>query len=338
MSDVRRESGTHHNAPSSQDEIRNYDFADRALALRQQAGLTQRERAARLGVGSKEDGMHPLRFRLLGTPLVWRDEQPVQFKTRKTVAALAYLAVEGGVGSREQLAGLLWPGQNLADARKNLRTMLSYVRMGLGDGVIVATYDTVSLSPSALASMDLDLRFLARAQHLARAAEGDGGGEIRAELEQAVALYRGPFLAGLDIPEVPEFETWLAVQRAHWSGVVGEVLERLAGLQAAAGDLGAAQGTIERWVALEPGEERAWQHLLSLALEAGDLVGARRGWMACQEALADLGVEPGEPCRPLRSRSRLPPTSPGHGPWQISARKVGVVGWVRLPSSDGPAR
>src|SRR5258708_38304375 len=33
------------------DEVRDYDFADRALALRQRAGLTQGELAALMGVG-----------------------------------------------------------------------------------------------------------------------------------------------------------------------------------------------------------------------------------------------------------------------------------------------
>src|SRR5262249_9209089 len=63
-----------------------------------------------------------LRLRLLGQPLMWRDEQPVRFKMRKTLAALAYLAAEGGPRSREHLATLLWPTHDLAGARKNLRT------------------------------------------------------------------------------------------------------------------------------------------------------------------------------------------------------------------------
>jgi DNA-binding SARP family transcriptional activator len=284
--------------------------------------------------------MTSLRLRLLGSPLVWRDEQPVRFKTRKTLAALVYLVVEGGMGSREQLAALLWPDQDLADARKNLRTMLSYMYLALGDdGVIVATHDTVSLDPSALVSMDLDLQVLARTQRLARAADGDGGGELRVQLEQAVALYRGPFLAGLDIPAVPEFETWLAGQRAHWLGVVGELLERLARLQAAGGDLGAARETIERWVALEPGEERAWQQLLSLALEAGDLVGARRSWATCQDALNDLGVEPGEPLQILAQQ--IDAAAHIARPWPLAetsqeSTRGGGLGQAPLVGRAGP--
>jgi DNA-binding SARP family transcriptional activator len=63
----------------------------------------------------------------------------------------------------------------------------------------------------------------------------------------------------LSVQDAPEFEDWVAGQRAHWLGVVGELLDRLATLHVDEGDLGAAAGTLERWVALDPGEEGAWQ-------------------------------------------------------------------------------
>jgi transcriptional regulator with XRE-family HTH domain len=51
--DVRREGGALQSASLYHDEVRDFDFADRALALRQRAGLTQRELAAGLGVSRK---------------------------------------------------------------------------------------------------------------------------------------------------------------------------------------------------------------------------------------------------------------------------------------------
>ena len=42
-----------HMASIHRQEVREYDFADRALALRQRSGLTQRELAAHLGVSRK---------------------------------------------------------------------------------------------------------------------------------------------------------------------------------------------------------------------------------------------------------------------------------------------
>ncbi len=54
--DVRGQGGTMHMASIHHAEVRDYDFADRALALRQRAGLTQRELAAHLGVSYKAIG------------------------------------------------------------------------------------------------------------------------------------------------------------------------------------------------------------------------------------------------------------------------------------------
>src|ERR671937_1522594 len=242
--------------------------------------------------------MSLLRLQLLGTPRAWRDDQPLRFKRRKTLALLAYLGTECGLHTRDALAALLWPETAGGDARSSLRTTLVDLRQVLGESALTATREAVGLAPSVV--LDLDLQTLRQAQGLARSLDGAPG--LRAQVEQAVALYRGPFLGGLDVPDAPEFEAWLEGQQTHWLGVAVELLERLATLQADAGDVGAAQGTLERWVALEPGEERAWQRLLALCLERGDLVGARRSWAACRQTLSDLDAEPGGALQALAAR------------------------------------
>ncbi|HKO24565.1 MAG TPA: hypothetical protein VJY65_07455, partial [Chloroflexota bacterium] len=156
--------------------------------------------------------MSALRLQLLGPPRVWRDEQPVSFATRKTLALLAYLAVESGPHPREQLAALLWPDADADDARASLRTALVYLRQALGgaDTALVVTRETVGLAPST--PVTRDVQTLAQAQRLARAGEAVPG--LRGELERAVAVYHGPFLDGVSLPDAPPFEHWVAGQRA----------------------------------------------------------------------------------------------------------------------------
>jgi DNA-binding SARP family transcriptional activator len=153
---------------------------------------------------------------------------------------LAYLGAESGLHARDALAALLWPETAGGDARSSLRTTLVDLRRVLGESALTATRETVGLAPSV--ALDLDLQPLRQARGLVRALDGAPG--LRAHLEQAVALYRGPFLAGLDVPDAPEFETWLEGQRTHWLGVTVELLERLATLQADAGDVGAVQADV----------------------------------------------------------------------------------------------
>src|SRR5919201_3317520 len=279
--------------------------------------------------------MSLLRLQLLGPPRAWRDDQLLRFKRRKTLALLAYLGAESGLHARAALAALLWPETAGGDARSSLRTTLVDLRQVLGESALTATREAGGLAPSV--ALNLDLQTLRQAQGLARALDGAPG--LRAQVEQAVALYRGPFLGGLDVPDAPEFETWLEGQRTHWLGVAVELMERLATLQADAGDVGAVQGTLERWVALEPGEERAWQRLLALCLERGDMVGARRSWAACRQALADLDAEPGGALQALAARlgaasgAARPaiPVAPG-----ASSAGWGVLGEAPLVGRAGP--
>lgn len=63
---------------------------------------------------------HQLRLRLLGKPLLTLDGHAIPVGSRKALALLAVLALEGA-SSRARLAALLWPDQEDASARRNLR-------------------------------------------------------------------------------------------------------------------------------------------------------------------------------------------------------------------------
>src|SRR5205085_1265841 len=92
--------------------------------------------------------MSAVRLQLLGPPRAWRDEQSLAFKTRTTLALLAYLAAERGLHPRGQLAALLWPDRAEAEARNSLRSALVYLRQALGDAdaALAVTRETVGLS------------------------------------------------------------------------------------------------------------------------------------------------------------------------------------------------
>jgi len=232
-----------------------------------------------------------LRLDLLGSPQASLADRPIVLRTRKTLALLAYLALERGPHPREQLADLFWPDADIEDARASLRTTLSYVRQALeadADAIVLATRESIGLLPSA--SLELDVRELSEAQRLIRQSQGTGA--LRRQMETVVQQYRGPFLEGISLPDAPDFEAWMEGQRTHWRGVEEELLDRLATLQAHEGDAGAALTTLERWTWVNPDEESAWQRLVELHIRHEDSAGARRAWKAYREALAELDVEP----------------------------------------------
>jgi DNA-binding SARP family transcriptional activator len=61
----------------------------------------------------------------------YSDRFLVNFPTRKTVALLVYLAIEGRMQPREHLAALLWPESNPERSHANLRNTLGHLQKTL---------------------------------------------------------------------------------------------------------------------------------------------------------------------------------------------------------------
>src|ERR1700716_724806 len=72
-----------------------------------------------------------LRLALLGPPEASLVKRALAFPTRKTLALLAYLAVEGGEQPREHLAALLWPEANTTRSHASLRNTLAHLQGAL---------------------------------------------------------------------------------------------------------------------------------------------------------------------------------------------------------------
>ena len=100
----------------------------------QRLGNVTGERRDRLTVASRIGRWRQpgLRLALLGVPSAEVDGTPLAVDTRKAIALLAYLAVEGGTHNRDSLAALLWPEYDNDRARAALRRTLSTLRSALG--------------------------------------------------------------------------------------------------------------------------------------------------------------------------------------------------------------
>ena len=86
-----------------------------------------------------------IEVRLFGSPEIRRTGTAVAVDTRKAIAVLAYLAAESGPISRDTLVGLLWPESTQSKARAALRRTLSTLRSALGEDILHADRDTLSL-------------------------------------------------------------------------------------------------------------------------------------------------------------------------------------------------
>src|SRR5437588_3911269 len=72
--------------------------------------------------------MSQLHLSLLGTPVVKHGEHTLTFSTRKALALLVYLAVEGGLHPRKTLSEAFWPELDTQHGRAALRATLLELR------------------------------------------------------------------------------------------------------------------------------------------------------------------------------------------------------------------
>ncbi len=259
--------------------------------------------------------MSDLSLRLLGPPEVRHDGQPVSFRTRKVLALLIYLAVEGRLHSREKLTALFWPESEEAQGRMLLRRSLLLLRQGLheeseppGRAHIMVERD--ALGCNFASDLHLDLQVVQKAVQVPReqtsSLSADANGAVILQLQAAVTLYRGNFLEGFYLNDAPDFDDWVRLQREAWHTRMALIFDRLSSLQFRRGELADALEAATRWRVHEPLNETAYQRLMQLYLAMGNRDAALRTYESCRNMLAgELRAKPAPETEALRERIKM---------------------------------
>lgn len=280
--------------------------------------------------------MGRLMLRLLGTPEVSHAEHPLTLQTRKVLALLAYLAVEQGVHSRDKITALLWPESDEERGKASLRRALAYLRQSLeesshegsGHVLLPSTHMLVEhtmLSFNRASDFELDTHTLQTAFTLARRRSSGDPRTHLATLQMAASCYRGNFLDGLSLPDAPDFEDWLLLQRESWRRQANTVFERLSGWERDAGELENALDTTIRWVEHDLLNEIAHARLMQLHYARGDRVAALQAFERCRAILErELSIEPSSEVMGLaeRMRSQALPVGESVMPETVSPREA----------------
>lgn len=242
--------------------------------------------------------MSRLTLRLLGAPEVLWAGRSLRFRSRKELALLVYLVGEGGRHHREKLIALFWPESDRARGGAALRNTLARLRRSLevagefvvGDGALVSfAFDR---------PVDLDLHTVeTAATHLSSA-------DLES-MQAALALARGEFLEGFSLPDAPDFDAWMAVQREWWHHRVDTLFAELARRQLQAGMSTQAVQTALRWTRHAALNEAAYRALMEAYVLAGERTAALQVYESCEALLArELGVAPAPETRALAERIR----------------------------------
>lgn len=255
--------------------------------------------------------MTRLSIALLGTFQATLDGVPLHdFESDKARAFLAYLAVEADQSHRrEALAALLWPDVGESTARANLRRVLSNVRHVIGDRDSETPFLLVTRQAIQV-DRERDLRL--DVAEFARGVAGEPGRSPAIhELEKAVDLYRGPFLAGFSLPDSAPFEDWMRLTAEALQQQATAALHRLARHYEGEGDYATALSHARRLLELDPFAEAAHRQMMRVLALSGQRSEALAQYDACRQILADeLGVEPADETQALAERIRAGELAP----------------------------
>lgn len=151
-----------------------------------------------------------LKLKLFGYPsLSFDGDQPVNFRLRKSLALLTFLACNDRAFSRAYLAGLLWGETSERNARAGLRKSLAELHQVLTH-YLDLTRHQVAFRRDQPHWVDV----LAFDKHIVKGLPTCLGGVTSVnDLTLAARLYRADFLEGFHVRHAPEFEEWALVLR-----------------------------------------------------------------------------------------------------------------------------
>jgi len=245
--------------------------------------------------------MPQLSVSLLGALEVRLAERAITtFEYDKVRALLAYLMVEADhPHRREALVGLLWPEHAERAARQSLSQALLVLRRAIADRTVeppflLITPQTLQFNRESDAWLDM-ARFTALVDTVHHHSHVSliACESCLPQLEEAVALYQGDFLAGFSLPDCPEFETWITLQRERLRQQALDALDQLADAYLHCGEYALALKHARSQLELDAWRESAHRQAIAALVLGGQRTAALAQYETCAQTLrTELDVAP----------------------------------------------
>lgn len=218
-----------------------------------------------------------LRLLLLGGARLELDGGPVTGRAaqRRRIAVLALLVrAPRRTLARERILAYLWPEHSPEAARRLLSEAVYVIRRDLGESLITAVGDEITLADVVECDVDDFLDAVRREDHA-----------------RVVALYTGPLLDGWYVRDAPELERWVEAERVELAALHLKSLRARTLQREAAGDWSGAAAGWQAIVRLDPYGSTAVLYAARALVAAGEPAAALHQ-IGAHEALLreDLGV------------------------------------------------
>lgn len=185
---------------------------------------------------------------------------PLELPGHKARALLGYLAASPGTPMpRTKLAALLWGDRPDRQARDSLKQAVWQLRRcfeGHCPSLLRSDRQTVMLDASAATVDAVDFRRLL-------------GEATPQAIDQAISLYRGDLLEGLEAPD-PGFEEWLLMERQQLRHLATEAMAAALARSLAARQRDRAAAVGQQLLLLDPHHEAACRALMQVHADRGE--------------------------------------------------------------------
>ena len=248
--------------------------------------------------------MSEISISLFGRISVQLDGEPVtSFRTQKVQALLALLATDLHVPHRrEALMAMLWPGMPEHSARANLRQILFLLRKAIPDPlhegenvrVFLTNRDEIRTNPQARVRTDVgQFTDLLQKTHDHDHIDLATCQQCHQQLVDAVALYRGDFLADFYLDDSNAFEEWAESHRQLYRRKVLDALETLATIAQRQNRMKEARAYAERQLEIDNLREGPYRQLMEILARSGQRAEALTLYEDCRRLFSEeLGMTP----------------------------------------------
>lgn len=203
---------------------------------------------------------------------------PPEALQKRRLSLLAIVAVAGKHGiSRDRIQSYLWPESDSARSRHALDQLVYAIRRALNADPFIAEGGDLRLDPEVVRADVADFEDAVESGHL----------------ENAVALYRGRLLYGVQLGESRDLESWIDSEASRLEQEYQKALEKLASDAASKGDTAQAIDWRRKLAASDPLSSRIAVSLIQELAKSGDATGAIHHARAYQDLVRrELEVEP----------------------------------------------
>ena len=246
-----------------------------------------------------------LELRLFGGLEVRLDDQPIHtLVSRKAEALLVYLACNPHTHLRDALANLLWDERSQQQAMGNLRVVINSLRQRVAPALAI-TRQTLSISRTGNVWTDAvefeqlltelaERQSNAFTQPFTRAATHTTPltDQLVVNLERALELYRGDFLAGFYVRDAQQFEEWARVERERYQILALKAAQALTVHYLQTERYAAGIAIVQRWLYWDALNEDAHRLLMNLLLYSGQRTAALEHYEGCIALFRQEGLAP----------------------------------------------